>query len=281
MSSDGGLEDLPLIDLFRSEVETHVDVLNNALLALEKSPGDTSHLSEMMRAAHSIKGAARVVGVDPAVNVAHVMEDCFVDAQKGKLTLSPADVDVLLRGVDLLGKISEATRDPALDLVAEFASPVKDLVVELEAMRLRREAPGGAAAPGEPSPPVPPAAKEPASDQASAGSPAAGSSGGPVPSAETITFPEILDARAAEQVRSQFLAAIERGCDTVRFDLRATRDLDVQGLALLAMVPRHVAHHGRPLVRLAGISAEMATVFSVTGLSEPYASVPGESAENG
>src|SRR4051794_1368790 len=105
MSSEGGLEDVPLIDLFRSEGEAHAEGLRAALLALERAPGGTSCVDEMMRAAHSIRGAAGVVGVEPAVSVAHVMEDCFVEAQKGTLTLSPADVDVLLRGVDLLGKI--------------------------------------------------------------------------------------------------------------------------------------------------------------------------------
>ena len=138
MSSEGGLEDFSLMDLFRSEVETHSEVLSAALLALERSPGDTSRVDEMMRAAHSIKGAARVVGVDPAVSVAHVMEDCFVAAQKGALTLLPGDVDVLLRGVDLLGKISEATRDPKADLANDFGEPVKSLVVELEAMLVPR-----------------------------------------------------------------------------------------------------------------------------------------------
>src|SRR3954453_24195786 len=166
MSSDGGLEDLPLIDLFRSEVETHSEVLSAALLALERSPGDTSRVDEMMRAAHSIKGAARVVGVEPAVRVAHGMEDCFVEAQKGALRLSPADVDVLLRGVDLLGKISEATRDAKADLAGEFDGPVKSLVVEMEAMLVPRARTGGGAAapvrastartpPGPPTPSIP------------------------------------------------------------------------------------------------------------------------------
>src|SRR5262245_62844339 len=116
MSSEGGLEDLPLIDLFRSELETHAEVLSAALLALERSPSDTSRIDEMMRAAHSIKGASRVVGVDPAVRVAHVMEDCFLAAQKGTIGFAAADVDVLLRGVDLLGRISASTRDPTADL---------------------------------------------------------------------------------------------------------------------------------------------------------------------
>src|SRR6476469_1156509 len=97
MSGDGGQWDPMLIDLFRSEVETHSETLNTALLAMERTPGDTSLIDQMMRAAHSIKGASRVVGVQPAVRVAHIMEDCFVAAQKGTIGLTPADVDVLLR----------------------------------------------------------------------------------------------------------------------------------------------------------------------------------------
>src|SRR3954452_19281401 len=128
MSSETGREDATLIDLFRSEVETHSELLSAALLALERSPGDTSRIDEMMRAAHSIKGASRVVGVDPAASVAHVMEDCFVAAQQGAIAFSPEDVDVLLRGVDLLGKIAAATRDPNADLAHEFSGLVQELV---------------------------------------------------------------------------------------------------------------------------------------------------------
>jgi chemotaxis protein histidine kinase CheA len=278
MSSDGGLEDLPLIDLFRAEVETHSDVLSAALLALERSPGDTSRVGEMMRAAHSIKGAARVVGVEPAVRVAHVMEDCFVAAQKGALTLSPAEVDVLLRGVDLLGKISEATRDPEVDLASDFDGPVKSLVIELEAMLVPGGKPGGGVAAVRAS-----TAHKPPTSGASRSEPGPPPSGLPTPSmptATTIAVPEILDSTAAERIRGQFLSAIERGCDSVRFDLRATKDLDVQGLALLAAVARHVAEHGRPRIRAVGVSVEMETVLNVTGLSEPYAIHPGVTPED-
>ena len=60
-----------------------------------------------MRTAHSLKGAARVVGLDAAVRVAHAMEDCLVAAQKGKVVLSSSAIDVLLRGVDFLTSISQ------------------------------------------------------------------------------------------------------------------------------------------------------------------------------
>jgi len=267
MSSETGLEDLSLIELFRSEVETHAEVLGAALLALERSPGDPSRLGEMMRAAHSIKGAARVVGVEPAVKVAHVMEDCFVAAQKGVLTLSATDVDVLLRGVDLLGKISQATADPDVDLASAFDGPVKSLVVELEAMLVPGGKSGGDLTPFGASADVRP---EVESSGSATVPPFTKSTTPSVPSATTIAGPEILDATAAEEIRRQFLSAIESDCDTVRIDLRATKDLDVQGLALLAAVAQHAARHERPHVRLAGVSVEMETVLDVTGLSRSY-----------
>lgn len=271
MTSGGGLEDLSLIELFRAEVETHSEVLNSALLDLDRAPGDTSRLGEMMRAAHSIKGAARVVGVEPAVSVAHIMEDCFVAAQRGILLLSPADVDVLLQGVDLLGKISEATRDPRSDLASGFAGQVKSLVVELEAMLASRstsaESREAAVVAASASPP-PPTSGVPTSDRPPPEVPS-------LPSAPAIVVPELLDATAAEQIRRQFLAFLERGCDTVRFDLSATKDLSVQGLALLALVARHVAERGRPHIGLVGLSKEMESVLKITGLRESYSVHPG------
>ena len=208
-----------------------------------------------------------MVGVEPAVKVAHVMEDCFVAAQKGVLTLSPTDVDVLLRGVDLLGKISQATADPDVDLASAFDGPVKSLVVELEAMLV----PGGKSG-GDPTPFGASADVRPKFESSGSATvpPFTKSTAPSVPSATTIAGPEILDATAAEEMRRQFLSAIESGCDTVRFDLRATKDLDVQGLALLAAVAQHAARHERPHVRLAGVSVEMETVLDVTGLSRSY-----------
>ncbi|HBL61950.1 MAG TPA: hybrid sensor histidine kinase/response regulator, partial [Cyanobacteria bacterium UBA8803] len=66
-------------------------------------------LETLMRAAHSIKGSARIVGLDAIVNLAHVMEDCFVAAQNKTITLNPDNVDVLLQGVDLLQAIAQVS----------------------------------------------------------------------------------------------------------------------------------------------------------------------------
>ncbi|MFM9268079.1 hybrid sensor histidine kinase/response regulator [Tychonema sp. BBK16] len=101
------MSNFSMMDLFRMEAETQVGILNENLLMLETNPSSSMELESLMRAAHSLKGAARIVGLEIAVRIAHVMEDCFVAAQSGTIALdSPDKIDVLLRSVDLLYRIS-------------------------------------------------------------------------------------------------------------------------------------------------------------------------------
>ena len=75
MSDSTGFGGFSLLELFKLEAESHCAALSEGLLALEKSPGDRSVVEPLMRAAHSIKGAARIVGLDVLVALAHVMEE--------------------------------------------------------------------------------------------------------------------------------------------------------------------------------------------------------------
>src|SRR5262249_58758598 len=102
MAGKGDLPDPALMELFRAELDTHLPVLGEGLVALERDGHQPKRLEAMMRAAHSIKGAARIVGVETMVRVAHVLEDCFVAAQKDQIRLDADAIDVLLRGVDFL-----------------------------------------------------------------------------------------------------------------------------------------------------------------------------------
>lgn len=104
MSDD--LSNFSLIELFRVEAEGQLALLTQHLLELEHKPATAEALEEMMRAAHSLKGAARIVNLSPAVRVAHVMEDCFVAAQHGRSQLGRDEIDALLKGVDWLTQIS-------------------------------------------------------------------------------------------------------------------------------------------------------------------------------
>ena len=112
-AGDSGMGGVSLLDLFRAEVEEHTGVLTSALLELERDPGKAQDIEALMRAAHSVKGAARIVQLDVAADLSHKMEDFFVAVQEGRSRLSSEHVDTLLKGVDLLRAIAEAADDIA------------------------------------------------------------------------------------------------------------------------------------------------------------------------
>lgn len=117
------MRDASLLELFQLEIRTQVQVLNNGLLALEHDPTSAAQLEACMRAAHSLKGAARIVDLHPAVRIAHAMEDCLVAAQEGRLRLQADDIDALLLGTDLLQRVATPG--------AELGGEIDDLVVRL------------------------------------------------------------------------------------------------------------------------------------------------------
>ncbi|MBW2485056.1 MAG: Hpt domain-containing protein, partial [Deltaproteobacteria bacterium] len=113
MTSSNGrnISDMSMMDMFRMEAENHCNQLSEDLLALEKDPTASELLESLMRASHSMKGAALVVELHSAVQLAHAMEDVFVAAQNEKILLNQEGIDLLLEGVDMLNSISLAADD--------------------------------------------------------------------------------------------------------------------------------------------------------------------------
>lgn len=143
MSDD--LSGLSLLELFRAEAEGHLATLSERLLALEASGADAATIEPLMRAAHSLKGAARIVGLSGAERIAHAMEDVFVAAQKGQIRLRADQIDALLGGVDRLGAMA----------LGDEAGPADDSGLAPMIVRLRAIAEGDDPAPAA-EPPAPP-----------------------------------------------------------------------------------------------------------------------------
>jgi len=110
MSPDD-LSQVSMLDLFRMEADAQAEVLTAGLLALENDSTATDQLEQCMRAAHSLKGAARIVGLDVGVRLAHAMEDCFVAAQGQRVSLTRGHIDRLLSATDLLLQIAHTPED--------------------------------------------------------------------------------------------------------------------------------------------------------------------------
>jgi two-component system sensor histidine kinase and response regulator WspE len=138
-----------LLELFRLEAENQTAILTGGLLELERSPGTPQQLQGLLRALHSLKGAARIVNLQTGVRVAHAMEDCFVAAQNGSLSLGQTEIDLLLRGVDLLLQVSTVADGDMAAWEARHAADTRKLLSELAnlAASAARAAPGPEAAP--------------------------------------------------------------------------------------------------------------------------------------
>jgi len=123
------LSGFSMLELFRLEAESQTAILSAGVLAIEELERSPATIESMMRAAHSLKGAARIIGLDPAVRVAHAMEDCFVAAGKGTFHVRPEHADVLLAGIDFLSTIARA--QDALSPESLWAVNAEKLVLAL------------------------------------------------------------------------------------------------------------------------------------------------------
>ncbi|MDD4241464.1 MAG: Hpt domain-containing protein, partial [Smithellaceae bacterium] len=94
-----------MLDLFRVELENHTRTLEAGLVTAERDQ-TPEQIEPLMRAAHSIKGAARIVGLSDAVTLAHAMEDVLSAAQHGKRTLTSDAVDLLLKSNDFFAGLA-------------------------------------------------------------------------------------------------------------------------------------------------------------------------------
>jgi two-component system sensor histidine kinase and response regulator WspE len=117
-----------LLELFREEMGAHSAVLTDGLLTLERDGGSRERIEPLMRAAHSIKGAARVVDLLPAVHIAHEMEDVLVAAGEGRVKLDAAMVDILLAALDWMVGMSAVADEALADWMEQHAAEAEEWV---------------------------------------------------------------------------------------------------------------------------------------------------------
>lgn len=95
------------IDTYKTETREHLERLNLGLIELEKNPRDKTLLENMMREAHTIKGASTMMGYKRIADVAHQMEDGLQSALNGAMVLEKRHFNVLFKGLDAIGDLLE------------------------------------------------------------------------------------------------------------------------------------------------------------------------------
>jgi two-component system, chemotaxis family, sensor kinase CheA len=85
---------------FIEELDEQVRELNSALLALEQRPRDGGIIRSLFRAAHTIKGAARVAGALAVEETCHALESLFAAVRDERLNLDGGHFSLLFAVVD-------------------------------------------------------------------------------------------------------------------------------------------------------------------------------------
>ena len=139
-----GVADDRFLQMFFEEARELLLSLEEGLMELERRQGDRSHLDRTFRAAHSIKGAAAMVGLGAIAEFTHGIEAVLDRIRAGTLAIDSDLISTLLDARDHLSVAVEAEAAHA-----PIPAPV-DLNRRLNSLL------GEAAAP--PPPPPPPAA---------------------------------------------------------------------------------------------------------------------------
>jgi len=103
---------------FAEEGREHITALEKGIVALEQAPQDTEIINTIFRAAHTLKGSARMLKLLTIAETAHKLEDILGALREGSLSFSGDLGQLLLRAVDGLAVL--------IDLAAE-SKPLPDV----------------------------------------------------------------------------------------------------------------------------------------------------------
>jgi two-component system chemotaxis sensor kinase CheA len=122
-----------LMVTFLEELEEHTNTMNQGLLALEaqRETADPELLTTLFRTAHSLKGAARSVGVIPVEQACHELEEILAKVRDGHMQLSSAAFEVLFSAIDGVTEVGRRLRHAETLTDA----PLRTLVSKLESVR--------------------------------------------------------------------------------------------------------------------------------------------------
>src|SRR3954454_7730607 len=111
----GWADDPELLATFRAEVEERVASLTAGLLQLESHPSPRQVIGGVFRDAHTVKGSARMLGLDGGLRVAPRCEDLLGGWRDGRLPVRRDVIDLLLAACDGITSAMPGVEEPVPD----------------------------------------------------------------------------------------------------------------------------------------------------------------------
>jgi len=125
----GWADDPELLATFRAEVEERVASLSAGLLQLESHPSPRQVIGGLFRDAHTVKGSARMLGLDGVLQVAHRCEDLLGGLRDGRIVVRRDIIDLLLAACDGITGAMPGLEDPVPDEHLEAISAALDAAI--------------------------------------------------------------------------------------------------------------------------------------------------------
>ena len=115
------------LEIFIEETKEHLQSLNEHILILEKESDNQDTITEIFRAAHSLKGMAGTMGFTKMQKVTHDLENVFSEIRSGNMKVSSRLVDVLFEGIDLLEALLESIQTTSTEGQIDPTSFIEEL----------------------------------------------------------------------------------------------------------------------------------------------------------
>ncbi len=129
-----------LFQIFTEDAENHLAVLSDNLIHIEKTPQSGVLLESSMRAVHSLKGAARIIELGPIVSLTHAMEDLFIAAEEGSISLGSNHIDTLFAAADLIRNLTKQEESGIDQWFERHTEKIKSLVDQIRSIAGSRSA---------------------------------------------------------------------------------------------------------------------------------------------
>ncbi|KAF1715272.1 chemotaxis protein [Pseudoxanthomonas yeongjuensis] len=129
--------DLDLVDIFAEEGNDLLDHSDGLLAKLRETPDDRSLITGLQRDLHTIKGGARMAGINAIGDLGHAIESLLEQVAAQRIDLDGDGVRLLERGFDglhgLVARVSAHRKAPMpTELIAEFESSANPQAAAIE-----------------------------------------------------------------------------------------------------------------------------------------------------
>lgn len=98
---------MEVMEVFKEESNELIQTLDSKMKDLAANPSGASAIEVLHRTSHSLKGAARMLGLTPIEQIGFKLENGFKSAKDGTLAITPDHVNLINDAIGYIKKLIE------------------------------------------------------------------------------------------------------------------------------------------------------------------------------